>query len=406
MEKKDNHSPFITLRFRNFRLVWIGLFISSIGSMMQVTAINWHIYLLTKSALSLAMIGLVKIVPIILLAPFTGVLADIHNRRKLILVAQTIMTVCAISLTILTYLNIINPLMIYVIIFINAIAMAIDIPARQSFMPLLLPEKYFANASSLINVMWRLSAIIGPGIGGLMIAGFNIGSVYLFNAISFLAIIFVLLEIGSVNQIYSNRKLSLFSIKEGFSFVFKSPLICSTMFLDFFATFFASGNVLLPIFAKDILKVGAQGYGFLSAASAIGGAAAGICLSFMEKIRHQGRLILVAVIVYGLATLFFGLSKLFFLSFVFLAITGFADVISSTIRNTIRQLNTPDYIRGRMSSVSMIFFYGGPELGEVEAGVMASFIGAPISVVIGGVGAIISTLIIGLVTPKLTNYDQ
>ncbi len=373
---------------------------------MQVTAINWHIYLLTKSALSLAMIGLVKIVPIILLAPFTGVLADIHNRRKLILVAQTIMTVCAISLTILTYLNIINPLMIYVIIFINAIAMAIDIPARQSFMPLLLPEKYFANASSLINVMWRLSAIIGPGIGGLMIAGFNIGSVYLFNAISFLAIIFVLLEIGSVNQIYSNRKLSLFSIKEGFSFVFKSPLICSTMFLDFFATFFASGNVLLPIFAKDILKVGAQGYGFLSAASAIGGAAAGICLSFMEKIRHQGRLILVAVIVYGLATLFFGLSKLFFLSFVFLAITGFADVISSTIRNTIRQLNTPDYIRGRMSSVSMIFFYGGPELGEVEAGVMASFIGAPISVVIGGVGAIISTLIIGLVTPKLTNYDQ
>jgi MFS family permease len=406
MEKKDNHSPFITLRFRNFRLVWIGLFISSIGSMMQVTAINWHIYLLTKSALSLAMIGLVKIVPIILLAPFTGVLADIHNRRKLILVAQTIMTVCAISLTILTYLNIINPLMIYVIIFINAIAMAIDIPARQSFMPLLLPEKYFANASSLINVMWRLSAIIGPGIGGLMIAGFNIGSVYLFNAISFLAIIFVLLEIGSVNQIYSNRKLSLFSIKEGFSFVFKSPLICSTMFLDFFATFFASGNVLLPIFAKDILKVGAQGYGFLSAASAIGGAAAGICLSFMEKIRHQGRLILVAVIVYGLATLFFGLSKLFFLSFVFLAITGFADVISSTIRNTIRQLNTPDYIRGRMSSVSMIFFYGGPELGEVKAGVMASFIGAPISVVIGGVGAIISTLIIGLVTPKLTNYDQ
>jgi len=406
MEKKDNHSPFITLRFRNFRLVWIGLFISSIGSMMQVTAINWHIYLLTKSALSLAMIGLVKIVPIILLAPFTGVLADIHNRRKLILVAQTIMTVCAISLTILTYLNIINPLMIYVIIFINAIAMAIDIPARQSFMPLLLPEKYFANASSLINVMWRLSAIIGPGIGGLMIAGFNIGSVYLFNAISLLAIIFVLLEIGSVNQIYSNRKLSLFSIKEGFSFVFKSPLICSTMFLDFFATFFASGNVLLPIFAKDILKVGAQGYGFLSAASAIGGAAAGICLSFMEKIRHQGRLILVAVIVYGLATLFFGLSKLFFLSFVFLAITGFADVISSTIRNTIRQLNTPDYIRGRMSSVSMIFFYGGPELGEVEAGVMASFIGAPISVVIGGVGAIISTLIIGLVTPKLTNYDQ
>ena len=402
---KNKMSAVASLKFFNFRMVWIGLFVSSVGTAMQLTAINWHVYLLTKSAVSLALVGVSRVLPIIILAPLTGLIADLINRKKLIILAQVLMTFCALALFILTFTGWITPLLIYILIFINSVAIAIDIPARHSIMPQLVPKEYFTNATSLTSFLWRATAILGPAIAGMMIAQFNIGYIYLINAISFLAIIFVLIKVKITKQIFPDNEFSLKSIKDGFRFVFRTPLISSTMLLDFFATFFASATVLLPIYAKDILLVGPQGFGILSAAASLGGTFGGIFLAVFNDIRKQGWIIIVSVVVYGLATIGFGISKIFLVSFIFLAVSGFCDAVSSTLRTTIRQLITPDHIRGRMNGVNMIFFYGGPEMGEVEAGLLAAGVGAPLSVVVGGLGAVIATIIIALKTPKLLKYE-
>lgn len=385
--------------------------ISNIGSQMQVAAISWQIYLLTRSALSLGLIGLFRFLPILILAPLAGIIADVYDRRKITLVTQVVMTICAIVLTVATWTKTISPILIYLIVAINAIAVSFEVPSRQSLAPLLLPRNYFMNASSLINLMWRVSGVLGPSIAGFIIAYINIGTVYLINAISFLAAIYSLLIIIPKKQDYIpivtlDFKSMVKGIKEGFSFVFKTPVISSSMMIDFIATFFASATNLLPIFAKDILKVGSKGFGLLYAAPSLGGVLGGLVFSLLHKAKYQGRLFLIVVWFYGLATLFFGLSKIFYLSFIFLAVAGFTDVVSSTIRNTIRHMKTPDNLRGRMVSVNMLFFYGGPELGEVEAGALAALIGAPASVVVGGIGTMITTSAIAYLSPHLRNYQE
>jgi len=405
---KPKSSAFISLRYKNFSILWWGLLISTIGTQMQVTAINWHIYLLTKSTISLGLVGLANFLPLIIFSPLAGIAADLYNRKRIVFLAQAMMTLCAFFLGFFTLTKIISPLLIYLLVSLNSVAIVFDSSSRQSLYPLMVPKKYLANAASLINLMWRTSTVVGPSIGGLILAGFGkVEIIYFVKAVSFLAILIALFFIKPRRQVYQeNISLSLSSIKEGFTFVFRRPLISSTMVLDFFASFFASANVLLPVFAKDILKVGAQGYGFLCAASSVGGVVAGLIFSLFSQIKKQGKLILTTVFIYGLATIVFGLSKSFYLSFFCLAVAGFCDVISTVIRATIRQLLTPDQIRGRMTAVNAMFYFGGPYLGEFEAGFLASLVGSPISVVIGGLGTVITTLFINHRVPQLRKYDN
>jgi len=393
------------LKIRDFRLLWFGLFISAVGSQMQTVAINWHVYLLTKSALSLGLIGLSRSLPLIIFSIFSGVAADIFDRKKLVIVAQIIMAICALILTIASFSGNITPLLIYVITAVNSLATSVDIPGRHSLYPLIVPKKMFANATSLISIMWRASQILGPAIGGLIIASLGVKMVYLINAVSFLTIIVALFLIKPKPQTFASRQFKFSAVREGFSYVFKSDLIRSTMLLDFFASFFATANVLLPIYVKEILLAGPKELGLLYAAAAVGGVVGGLLIASIKHLKNQGKIILVSVFVYGLSTLVFAFSKSFYLCFICLAIAGFCDIISGVIRTTLRQLKTPDVIRGRMVAVNMIFFYGGPELGELEAGLLASVIGAPLSVLVGGIGAVAATIIIGLRTPKLRKYQ-
>jgi MFS family permease len=194
-------------------------------------------------------------------------------------------------------------------------------------------------------------------------------------------------------------------MREGLSFVFSQPMILSSMLLDFLATFFSSATALLPIFAREILRVGAIGYGWLVAASSVGAAAAALFLTFVRRIPRQGPLLLVSVAVFGLATMLFGVSRSFPLTFFALAVTGAADGVSTILRNTIRQLQTPDHLRGRMTSVNQIFFMGGPQLGELEAGLVAQWLGAPASVVTGGLGCVLAVLWVARRFPSLRTYD-
>jgi MFS family permease len=189
-------------------------------------------------------------------------------------------------------------------------------------------------------------------------------------------------------------------------FVFRQPIVRSTMLLDFFATFFSSANQLLPIFAAQILQVGAIGYGLLFSASAIGSLIAGSALGFITRIRKPGVIILCSMAIYGLATLAFGISRSFVVSLLMLAATGASDTVSMILRQTIRQVVTPDELRGRMTSVNMIFFMGGPQLGELEAGMVAVLIGAPLSVVTGGIGCLIAVAVTAWKAPALRKFDE
>jgi len=192
---------------------------------------------------------------------------------------------------------------------------------------------------------------------------------------------------------------------DGLRFVFRAPLIRSTMLLDFFATFFSSATALLPIFAQDVLHVGARGYGWLYAAPAAGALlASAVMVRAVDRIEHRGRVLIASVLVYGVATIVFGLSTVFWLTFFCLAITGAADTVSMVYRNLIRQLETPDYMRGRMIGVNMMFFVGGPQLGELEAGLVANWFGPALSVVSGGLGCLLTTGWISAVTAELREY--
>jgi len=403
--KKHLGSPFVALGYRDFRLLWIGLLISRIGSEMQVVAMNWQVYLLTGSALSLGLIGLSRFIPVMIFSLPGGIVADRFDRKKIMLVSQVLMIIFSLVLTIATYLGDITPIHIYLLIAASSIASTFDTPARQSVVPYLVPKKHFVNAVSLSTIMWQTAVVLGPSVAGFIIAFYGVVAVYFINTISFIGVIIALLSMSKIRaEISKVTTFSLSSIIEGLNFVRRTPILYSTMLLDFFATFFSSATVLLPIFAKDILAVGPQGLGLLYAAPSVGGILAGFILSSLGHIKHQGKVLIAAVGIYGLATIFFGISKSFYLSLFFLFFTGAGDIISTIIRNTIRQIVTPDYLRGRMVSINMLFFMGGPQLGEVEAGLVAASFGAPISVVIGGIGTLVATAALSLFIPKLIKY--
>jgi MFS family permease len=201
--------------------------------------------------------------------------------------------------------------------------------------------------------------------------------------------------------------ISFRSVKEGLGFVFADPIIRSTMLLDFFATFFSSATALLPIFAQDILHVGVRGYGWLYAAPSLGAVLMSlIMVRWIEHIEHRGIVLLWSVCAYGAATIVFGVSRAFWLTFFCLAVTGAADTVSMVLRNVVRQLGTPDHLRGRMTGINMVFFQGGPQLGELEAGLVAQWLGARSSVVTGGIGCLVATAWIAAKTPALRHYRR
>ncbi len=255
--------------------------------------------------------------------------------------------------------------------------------------------------------MWQVATIVGPAVTGVLIANYNIGVVYAINAATFFVAIGALASLR-----YRGERAPLAtgvgwkSLVEGLRFTFGMSIIRGTMLLDFFATFFSSARTMLPIVATQVLGVGAEGYGLLATAQPVGSVLAGVIVALRKDIQNQGKVLLASVAVYGLATALFGLSTSFILSYIFFALTGAGDTVSTVIRGTVRQLLTPDHLRGRMTSVNMIFFMGGPQLGELEAGLVASAFGAPFAIVTGGIATVLLTAWIAWKYPRLRNYTH
>ena len=379
---------------------------------MQNAAVLWHVSLLVpddQKGLALGGVGLVRFVPIVVFSMISGVVADAWNRRRLMLITQTLATLVALTLALLTSQGLASLWVLYAMAALQSSIGAFDPPARQALVPMLVPREHLPNAISLNTIMVQAASVSGPAIGGMIIGGFGLEWVYLANALSFGCVITALLMMRGVPErvatATASDNVSWSAAREGLSFVFRSPLIRSTMLLDFFATFFSSAMALLPIFAQDVLVIGPAGYGWLYAAPATGAVLMSAAMVLLtDRIERRGAVLLYAVALYGVATIGFGFSRTFWLTFACLAITGAADTISMIIRSVVRQLETPDRLRGRTTGINMVFFNGGPQLGEIEAGSVAHWFGAPVSVITGGIGCLMATGWIAAATPELRHY--
>lgn len=405
MEINKKPRAFNALRHRDFRLLWIGLLISVAGTQMQNAAINWQTYEISGSALALGGLGLARLIPIIIFSLWGGVVADTRNRRRVMMITQSVMMGSAFTLGLVTWLGIVNLWWIYGLGAVNAAAAAFDMPSRQSLTPNLVPREDLTNAVTLGSMVFQIASIVGPGIAGILIGQFGVGIIYWLNGLSFLALLgaIALMKTATPPKV-SYSRAPLQTMLEGMKYVFQERIILSTMLLDFFATFFSGANTLLPIFATDVLRVGPEGYGILAAAESAGSVITGLVLSVWGDIRAKGAALLSGIALYGAATIGFGLSETFALSILFLALVGAGDTLSTILRSAIRQLVTPDELRGRMTSVNMIFFMGGPQLGEMESGALAALVGAPLAVAFGGAATLVLVGLTALRVPALRHY--
>jgi len=399
---------FAALRSRDFRLLFVGQLVSLTGSQMQTVAVPYQIYKLTNSSLALGFIGLCRVIPVILFALGGGVIADALDRRRLMMLSQTLMAACSITLAVTTRTGHITPTIMYVVIGLGGAALALDSPARQSLIPLLVPRAHLANAIGLHAMAWEIAAIAGPSLAGLIIAWRGVFPVYVLDAASFAAVLVALLAMHHRAPPRASANISIGAAIDGLRFLARTPLILSTMVLDAVATFFAGSLLLLPVYADRILAVGPRGLGLLYAAQPAGAALAAMLLATRPTIHRQGAAVLVSIAIYGASVAAFGVSPWLPLSLGLLAVSGAADTVSMVVRQTLRQMLTPDELRGRMTSVNMIFFIGGPQLGEFEAGVVARAAGPRFSVASGGVACVVAAVVTALVVPslrKLTSTD-
>ncbi len=394
---------FSSLKSRDFRLLLGGQAVSLSGSNMQQVAVVWQLYLLTGSPLSLGMLGLFRVTPILLLALGGGVAADALDRRKLMIASQTGMMLASLGLLGATHFRVVTPGVIYGLAALAGVASAFDPPARPALITQLVPVEAIPNAFSLYTTLFQIAAVAGPAAGGALLAWVGVEPIYLVDVISFVAVIGALLAMEHKAP-SRGLAMSMSAALEGLRFIGRQPVILSTMVLDFVATFLAGSLLLLPFFADQLLRVGPRGLGLLYAAQPFGAAIAGVVVSILPTIRRQGMAVVISVALYGAAIAVFGLSRWFPVSLFALAASGAADTVSAIMRQTVRQILTPDELRGRMTSVNMMFFIGGPQLGEVEAGVVAKLLGVRFSVWSGGALCVIAAAVAAALVPSLRRY--
>lgn len=398
-----SHDPYAALRFRDFRLLLAGRFITSFGSEMLSFAIGWELWLRTHQAFALGMVGLVQVIPVLVLSLPAGHVADQYNRRRIILMTQTLLSFCSLGLAFLSY-NQGALYLIYLCLLGIGIARAFNDPASSTLVPETVPQELFSSAATWNSSTWHVASIVGPAVAGL-IAGFwgSVTSIYVFDALAAITFSVLLSMIKGRHLPLARRAATLESLTEGLKFMRETRIILAAITLDMFAVLFGGAVALLPIYATDILKVGPQGLGIMRAAPSIGALLMAFLLAHLPPMKKAGRTLLLSVAGFGVATIIFGLSNWFWLSVLMLALLGGLDNISVVIRHTLLLTQTPDEMRGRISSVNSIFIGLSNELGSFESGFAAALFGPIVAVVAGGIGTVIVVLVAAKVWPEMRN---
>ena len=398
----ERHDPYAALRFRDFRLVLAGRFIATLGELMISVAIGWELYQRTGSALALGLVGLTLVIPVFLFSLPAGHVADNYNRQRIVIFSQALLLVASLALAALSWTQGALSL-IYAALFLIGVGSAFSSPAASTLIPQTVPPEMFENAATWSSSIWQLAAVIGPALGGVVIAltgGATL--VYLLDACASVIYITLMLLIQSRPAAPpAKRETTLRSLADGLRFLGSSQVLLAAITLDMFAVLLGGATTLLPIFAKDILHVGPVGLGWLRAAPSVGAVLMALTIAHTPPFKRAGRVLLWAVVVFGVATIVFGLSRNFYLSLAALLVLGAADNISVVIRHSLLLLRTPDAMRGRIAAVNGIFISASNELGGFESGLVAWLFTPVVSVVLGGVGTILVVLAVAYFAPEM-----
>lgn len=410
MEKND---PYAAMRFREFNVFLILRFAMVFAWSMQFIVIEWVVYSLTKSPLSLGIIGLMEVIPAIAMALFAGHFVDQNEKKGLLLKCIFAFSVISLGLFLLTWPPIVKDYStkvilysIYGLVFLGGIVRAFLGPTIFSLLSLIIPKQAYSNAATWSSSVWQIGSVLGPAVAGFSITwiGVHWSMCFVFG--------FSVLSLVALSQITTkpilNPKIGepiMDSLKEGVKFVFNNKTILGALSLDMVAVLFGGAVALLPIFAQDILKVGPQGFGILRAAPAVGAFLTMFITAYVPVTKNAGMKLLTAIFLFGVCIIVFGLSTIFWLSVFALFMSGVFDGISVVIRQTILQLKTPDSMRGRVSAVNSIFVGSSNELGAFESGLTAKLMGTVTAVVFGGSMTLLIVLGTGLFSPSFRKLD-
>ncbi len=400
------HDPIAALRVGDFRLLLFGSFLAIVAEQMLGVAIGWELYERTNSPLALGLIGLVQIVPVLALALPAGQLADKLDRKWISVFTMLGVALCAFGLTWLSATS--GPIgLMYVCLFGIGVARAFQSPAFSSLVAQVVPEEHYANAATWESSAWQASAIVGPALGGLLIAAQNHATIiYAIVGVGLLVAggLLALMHTHPVTR--SEEPVTLTSLLAGMRFIWGSKIILAALTLDMFAVLLGGATALLPVFARDILHVGAAGLGWLRAAPAIGAILAAGLLAYLPPLKHAGRVLLLVVAGFGLATIGFGLSRSLAFSLLMLGLIGALDNISVVIRSTLVLTRTPDALRGRVNAAHFVFIGISNELGAFESGMAAALLGTIGAVVAGGIGTLLIVLLISIIWPEVRRLGR
>ena len=410
MAKND---PYAALRIREFNIFLLLRFIMVFSWAMQFIVIEWEVYSLTKSALSLGIVGLMEVVPAILMALFAGHFVDQNEKKGLLMKCIIGFLIISLGLFLLTWEPFRGNLSaktilysIYFLVFLGGIVRAFLGPTIFSLLSLIVPKNLYSNAATWSSSVWQISSVLGPAVAGFSITIIGVsGSMLTVLACSFLALI-TLIQISTKPIL--NPKIGepiMQSLKEGVKFVYNNKTILGAISLDMVAVLFGGAVALLPIYAQDILKVGPEGFGVLRAAPALGAFITMFISAYVPLNKNAGIKLLFSIFAFGICIIVFGISTLFWLSVIALFLSGVVDGISVVIRQTILQLKTPDHMRGRVAAVNSIFVGSSNELGAFESGLTAKLMGTVTSVVFGGTMTLIIVVFTGFASPTFRKLD-
>ena len=386
----------------DFRRLWIGQSVNRIGSQITRVALPYQVYVLTESTLALAALVFVQLVPILLFSLAGGAIADAFDRRRILIAVQVSLVASTIGLVLVSLQPDPAIPLLFALAFVAAGLSSVDQPARVAAITRLVPAVRLRPALALMQLSGNAASIVGPAIAGVLLGTAGVVGAYSTDVVTFGVSVAMLLRMRPIPPTGTPQPPSLESIREGLRFVRGRRLILSTFAIDLNAMFFGSPLTLLPVLALDVFKVGPVGLGLLSAAPAAGALLATVFSGGITRMRRVGRGIVLAVVAWGAAILLFGLSTFAFpLALVFLAIAGGADVISAVLRNSVVQTAAPDELRGRVAAIHVLVVTGGPRLGDIEAALVASVIGAQLSVISGGLLCLAGVLLVMRRFPEL-----
>ena len=405
--------PFAALRIPEFRNLMIGRFLFIMGLRMMGTLVGWWIYELTNEPFAIGLIGLAEVIPAVSLALYAGHVIDKSEKRKIILRGVALYFICAISLLLLSSAygkahlgNLQIAIVIYFVIFCTGVIRSFTGPGFGTLVGEIVPKNLLQNATTWSQGMWLSASVVGHASVGFMIAGFGIhGSLIL--VVSLVAIGFFFIQKITAKPPHPTvvEQKPLESVKEGLRFVLNTKELLGALSLDLFAVLFGGAVAMVPVFARDILKVGPIGFGWLNAATDIGAMLIIILITLYPVTQKQGKKLLLAVAGFGVCIIVFALSKIFWISFVALLMSGILDGFSMIVRGTIVQLKTPSHMRGRVMSVNSMFINSSNELGQFESGLAAKAMGVIPSVVFGGVMTILVVITTWFKAPKLKGME-